>query len=85
MAGPRPRSPPDWKLDPGQLSRIMAEAFQRYPKLEYAYNLANLLNNHDKRRQVSSRKLSLLLRGKGKSDGDKVLDVEPEPLYAHNP
>jgi hypothetical protein len=49
------------KLDQGQLSRLLSDAYKRYPKLEPALKLLNLLNQQTKRRVLSTPRVSCLL------------------------
>lgn len=51
------------KLDKGQLSRLLGDAYKRYPKLERALKLLNLLNQQTKRRVLSTPRVSCLLGG----------------------
>ena len=50
-------------LDKGQLSKLLRDAYRRYPKLERPLKLLNLLNQQTKRRVLSTPRVSCLLGG----------------------
>jgi hypothetical protein len=57
-------------LEPAYLSKILAEAYNRFPSLEHPLRLANLLNLLWKRRQLTSRGLLPLQGGGGERSDD---------------
>jgi len=71
------------KLDEGQVSRLMNDAYKRYPKLRHALKLLNLLNQQVNRGELSNTLVSCL-RGKELLVGKRAEDQQQEP-YAEYP
>jgi hypothetical protein len=76
----------EWRIDPGYLSRLLSDAYRKYPNLEPALKTLSLLNLQAKRHQQSSWQVFSLQWGGEKSDGSGCdADARQESLYANNP
>ena len=71
------------KLDKAQMSRLLRGAYKRYPKLEPALRLLNLLNQQTKRREVSTARVSYLKGGDEIGRCERA-EVQQTPPYAEH-